>query len=462
MHPFLLQQDLEGEESERNCHLRAAMDEDVTGKRLFPCNTSRDATTMFGRKYCRKRKIRSKAVPRKKLTSFKREDGVSSDTSEDHSYKQQWRASGNEEESYFETGNTASGDSSNQISDLRKGIHLHRGVKEFESDDEISDRSLGEEYTVRERADSESSMENSCQLYREQQSMSDHDDDDDDMYRHPRGVPRSKRTKVFRNPVSYDSEENDIYQQSGRVSRSNRQANRMGDEYDSAENSLEEGDFCSTGKRQTRSTAKRKGKTEAVESPRDTSGKKNQELDSYMEGPSTRLRVRKQKPSRGSLETKPKKIVKKRSSNASFSRGANEEDVEEDEEAEAENEEEECAAYQCDMEGCTMSFNSEKQLALHKRNICPVKGCGKNFFSHKYLVQHRRVHLDDRPLKCPWKGCKMTFKWAWSRTEHIRVHTGARPYICAEPGCGQTFRFVSDFSRHKRKTGHSVKKTKKR
>ncbi|CAK8562929.1 unnamed protein product [Lathyrus sativus] len=117
--------------------------------------------------------------------------------------------------------------------------------------------------------------------------------------------------------------------------------------------------------------------------------------------------------------------------------------------------------YQCDIEGCTMSFYSKQELMHHKKNICPVKGCGKKFFSHKYLVHHRRVHEDDRPLKCPWKGCKMAFKWSWARTEHIRVHTGARPYVCAEPGCEQTFRFVSDFSRHKRKTGHSVKKTRK-
>ncbi|XAR50282.1 [Histone H3]-lysine-36 demethylase [Bertholletia excelsa] len=116
--------------------------------------------------------------------------------------------------------------------------------------------------------------------------------------------------------------------------------------------------------------------------------------------------------------------------------------------------------YPCDMEGCTMSFGSKHELALHKKNVCPVKGCGKKFFSHKYLVQHRRVHMDDRPLKCPWKGCKMTFKWAWARTEHMRVHTGERPYICGEAGCGQTFRFVSDFSRHKRKTGHLGKKGK--
>ncbi|KAG6475442.1 lysine-specific demethylase JMJ705-like [Zingiber officinale] len=114
--------------------------------------------------------------------------------------------------------------------------------------------------------------------------------------------------------------------------------------------------------------------------------------------------------------------------------------------------------YTCDIEGCFMSFATNHELTLHKRDICPVKGCGKKFFSHKYLVQHRKVHTDDRPLVCPWKGCKMTFKWPWARTEHIRVHTGDRPYVCSEPDCGQTFRFVSDFSRHKRKTGHSVKK----
>eukprot|EP01018_Ginkgo_biloba_P034449 Gb_39738 [translate_table: standard] len=111
--------------------------------------------------------------------------------------------------------------------------------------------------------------------------------------------------------------------------------------------------------------------------------------------------------------------------------------------------------YHCDIEGCIMSFLTKQELLLHKRNACTFKGCGKRFCSHKYLLQHRRVHFDDRPLKCPWKGCKMTFKWPWARTEHFRVHTGARPYVCPIAGCGQTFRFVSDFSRHKRKTGHT-------
>lgn len=117
--------------------------------------------------------------------------------------------------------------------------------------------------------------------------------------------------------------------------------------------------------------------------------------------------------------------------------------------------------YVCNIDGCLMSFDTKKELSLHKHNICPVKGCGKKFFVHRYLLQHRKVHTDDRPLKCPWEGCDVAFKWTWARTEHLRVHTGDRPYVCHEPGCTQTFRFVSDFSRHKRRTGHSTKKTNK-
>ncbi|XP_060185540.1 probable lysine-specific demethylase SE14 [Lycium barbarum] len=110
----------------------------------------------------------------------------------------------------------------------------------------------------------------------------------------------------------------------------------------------------------------------------------------------------------------------------------------------------------CDLEGCWMSFQTKVELRLHKHNRCPIKGCGKQFTSHKYALVHQRVHENDRPLKCPWKGCTMTFKWAWARTEHLRVHTGERPYKCKVEGCGLTFRFVSDYSRHRRKTGHYV------
>lgn len=112
--------------------------------------------------------------------------------------------------------------------------------------------------------------------------------------------------------------------------------------------------------------------------------------------------------------------------------------------------------HKCDLEGCRMSFDTKAELRLHKRNRCPHEGCGKRFSSHKYAMIHHRVHDEERPLKCPWKGCSMSFKWAWARTEHIRVHTGERPYKCKVEGCGLSFRFVSDFSRHRRKTGHYV------
>jgi uncharacterized Zn-finger protein len=111
-------------------------------------------------------------------------------------------------------------------------------------------------------------------------------------------------------------------------------------------------------------------------------------------------------------------------------------------------------SYKCDLEGCRMSFETKAELQLHKGNRCTYDGCGKKFSSHKYAIVHQRVHEDDRPLKCPWKGCTMSFKWAWARIEHIRVHTGEKPYQCKVDGCGLSFRFVSDFSRHRRKTGH--------
>ncbi|KAJ4979660.1 hypothetical protein NE237_010440 [Protea cynaroides] len=121
-----------------------------------------------------------------------------------------------------------------------------------------------------------------------------------------------------------------------------------------------------------------------------------------------------------------------------------------------ENKDEVKCAHKCDIDGCHMSFKTRSDLLMHKRNRCPHDGCGKRFSSHKYAMLHQRVHAEERPLKCPWKGCNMSFKWAWARTEHLRVHTGERPYECKVVGCGLTFRFVSDFSRHRRKTGHYV------
>ncbi|KAL7099182.1 hypothetical protein ACP275_09G066800 [Erythranthe tilingii] len=206
-----------------------------------------------------------------------------------------------------------------------------------------------------------------------------------------------------------------------------------------------------------------KNKRGANQGPMKSQPKTKKQIDEPEGGPSTRLRKRtKTLICKETGPSKAKPAPKKQQNDAVIpakaAKAKSPATIKNPAKAKNQNRGDEEAEYLCDMEGCAMSFASKNELALHKRNICPVKGCGKKFFSHKYLVQHRRVHMDDRPLKCPWKGCKMTFKWAWARTEHVRVHTGARPYVCTETGCGQTFRFVSDFSRHKRKTGHTPKK----
>lgn len=123
--------------------------------------------------------------------------------------------------------------------------------------------------------------------------------------------------------------------------------------------------------------------------------KNAKQFDSLVEDrPSTRLRKRISNPvkqSESNLKYKKQSRKKKvKNSSAGKALGDYNNAKIKDEEAE----------YQCDFEGCNMTFGSKSELLQHKRNICPVKGCGKKFFSHKYLVQHWRVHLDDRPLKC--------------------------------------------------------------
>ncbi|KAJ9163844.1 hypothetical protein P3X46_023472 [Hevea brasiliensis] len=295
----------------------------------------------------------------------------------------------------------------------------------------------------------------------EREDVSD-DLHEDDTHWQPRKIPRGKQAKLIEreDAVSDDLLEHYSIKKHRRILRSKqRKPATLRKMKRGAVQHVKQG--TSRLKRRENLQSIKQDKQMKQETPRlwNAKGERNtRQFESRVEeelegGPSTRLRKRPSKPSKES-ETKLKEKLqsnrkKVKSSSAGKPPNGQKSVKNKDEDAE----------YQCDIEGCAMSFGSKHELALHKRNICPVKGCGKTFFSHKYLVQHRRVHLDDRPLKCPWKGCKMTFKWAWARTEHIRVHTGARPYVCAEEGCGQTFRFVSDFSRHKRKTGHSVKKS---
>ncbi|XP_015580157.2 lysine-specific demethylase REF6 [Ricinus communis] len=327
----------------------------------------------------------------------------------------------------------------------------HKPVTSFEREDVSDD--LQEENT---RWQPRKTTRGKQTKFFEKEDVSD-DLQEDDTRWHPSKTPKSKQAKYaeLEDAVSDDLLEDNSTKQHRRILRNKQKSGTLGKVNRESIQHVKQG--TARAKKKENSKSIKKEKEVKQENPGFRNSKSGRLFESHVEeevegGPSTRLRKRPSKASKES-ETKLKEKLqsnkKKVRGSASAVKRASGQKNNKDEDAE----------YQCDIEGCTMSFGSKQELAVHKRNICPVKGCGKTFLSHKYLVQHRRVHLDDRPLKCPWKGCKVTFKWAWARTEHIRVHTGARPYVCAEEGCGQTFRFVSDFSRHKRKTGHSVKKS---
>ncbi|KAG6413005.1 hypothetical protein SASPL_125702 [Salvia splendens] len=324
---------------------------------------------------------------------------------------------------------------------------------------ECSSLAAGKLSAVRKTSRKKTSNAESCSFMEEKSPEAEKSDKSRSFYchkkikrKHGSRMPKEDTPEVENQDES--SEKSQLQHGTKRLKKEN-----LEDEYDSLEEEYPLSKSWKQIKSNLRARQKEKETSDAAKNQKKgkTEESNSHNVDEMEGGPSTRLRKRTKKPSKdsGARMTKPKPVVKKqqrdtttKNTPAGKAPTSSNKGKTRDEEAE----------YACDFEGCAMSFCSKQELVLHKKNICPVKGCGKKFFSHKYLVQHRRVHMEDRPLKCPWKGCKMTFKWAWARTEHIRVHTGARPYVCTEAGCGQTFRFVSDFSRHKRKTGHAPKK----
>lgn len=389
--------------------------------------------------------LQHRKIPISKPTELaNREDAISDDSQDDNSSQSPRRLLESKQFKWV-GGDTLSSDSSED-----QRISKSKQAQWVDREDSVSDDFHEDNYGLRHRNILGSKLAKSI----ERDDSSPNESLEEDTQQHRR-IPGNRKERE--NAASDDSMEDNSHQQHNRILRNKRVKTVQTKKQETFWNSR----FGKSSSTKQRTPQMKQGSSRQVKqvTSRQRNVKTEQnagQLDLFAEaeqegGPSTRLRKRVPKPSKEVVETvaKPKDKILSRSKkpkNASAGRASGMKIKNED------------AEYQCDMDGCTMGFSSKHELAMHKRNVCPVKGCGKKFFSHKYLVQHRRVHLDERPLKCPWKGCSMTFKWAWARTEHMRVHTGARPYVCNEVGCGQTFRFVSDFSRHKRKTGHISKK----
>lgn len=517
VHPILAKGDSEDEEEENDRSFQTWTMPDEKLERKSE-SILKSETTMVTRKYGRKRKMTVESGSTKKAKCIDREDAVSDYSVEDNSHQQSRRTlrgklaksierdeavsddslentshelqrrTYKSKEAFFDEREDAGSDDSlvDDSHQQRRRILMGKQSKCFEREDANSDSSLGNNFhqysrriaksKIRREVLSDDSLEgnshqqigrlnrrNQTKCIEREDAVSD-DSLGDISHKQHRRLPKIKQaTGIEREDAVSDVPLDDnSHQQHRRILRSKQlkveisQPMKKG-----APRRVKQGTSRAT-KQVTRQPIKKETPQQMKQqTPRLRNNQCEQNashIGLYVEedlegGPSTRLRKRTKKTLKES-DAKPK--VKQQASRIKVRKNASAVKAPTGhKEPKAGNHD---AEFLCDIEGCTMSFGSKQELALHKRNICPVKGCGKKFFSHKYLVQHRRVHLDERPLRCPWKGCKMTFKWAWARTEHIRVHTGARPYVCAEPGCGQTFRFVSDFSRHKRKTGHSAKK----
>nr|KYP46608.1 Jumonji/ARID domain-containing protein 2 [Cajanus cajan] len=395
--------------------------------------------------------------PISKRTNCTESDAVSDDSLDDDDDYMQHRRNVNVEKAKFIDNDVVSNDSVDCDSDWQQRAELSSKQVEDTERDDISEDSLD---VVSLQLQRKTSKGKHAKYISEEDIISD-DQMESHFQKRQRRIPKSRQGRYItgKDITSDDQLELKVQKQQRRNPKS-RQAKYLNGEDIASDDQLE-GHFLKNQasrplKRGSRILMKSKTPQQTKQSShlRNKQSSNSQEFSLHMEeeeegGPSTRLRKRATKGQESEGKLKGKQTKRKKVKNATAAKVSVGHAKMKDGEPE----------YQCDIDGCTMSFGSKQELLHHKRNICPVKGCGKKFFSHKYLVQHRRVHEDERPLKCPWKGCKMTFKWAWARTEHIRVHTGERPYVCAEPGCGQTFRFVSDFSRHKRKTGHSAKKS---
>ena len=376
---------------------------------------------------------------RKRSLSAKNKDNLE----QHHRQKQQQRNLRSRQDKHLAVENTISDDQmEGRIFKYQRRIPKNRQAKFIDEEDVMSDDQLKDHIQKPQRSTRRSGQNK----YNDKNLMDDMAENN--FYILYRTRKRKQAKGMDEDNIESDDQMEDIFhQQHKRILQSKQSKSRILQQMKQT-NPLQLRTKTSRPVKQGAPTLK---KSKAARQAKNQTGN-SQDLTVHVEevedgGPRTRLRKRVlEKESEGNL--KEKRIKREKVKNTTAAKVSVGHAKAKDEESE----------YQCDIEGCTMSFGSKQELLQHKRNICPVKGCGKKFFSHKYLVQHRRVHEDDRPLKCPWKGCKMSFKWAWARTEHIRVHTGARPYVCAEPGCGQTFRFVSDFSRHKRKTGHATKK----
>jgi hypothetical protein len=112
--------------------------------------------------------------------------------------------------------------------------------------------------------------------------------------------------------------------------------------------------------------------------------------------------------------------------------------------------------YQCEHDGCTLSFAQKAHRDSHMRTHTGIKAykcawtnCHKSFARKDTLTIHMRIHTDERPYVCTWGSCGRAFVTKSHLVTHIRVHTGQKPYKCDNnEHCSASFARKTDLNRH--------------
>ena len=119
--------------------------------------------------------------------------------------------------------------------------------------------------------------------------------------------------------------------------------------------------------------------------------------------------------------------------------------------------------YKCDVEDCSILFEKEEELNIHKlihKNLlfCPFFGCGLKFENEKNLQKHQKTHIPSKKIyQCNYPGCEKSFTASYNLKIHFRIHTGERPYQCNI--CGMTYYDRANYKYHC-KTAHVEKNNK--
>ncbi|CAG2116393.1 unnamed protein product [Medioppia subpectinata] len=102
--------------------------------------------------------------------------------------------------------------------------------------------------------------------------------------------------------------------------------------------------------------------------------------------------------------------------------------------------------WSCDWPDCTVATRSENDLIEHKNRhqkikpfVCETVGCPMRYYSTYELKQHvmRAHNVMDRNYNCDIDGCRLSYATEHDLRRHKRRHD--RIYRCSWPECGQSY-----------------------